>query len=132
MANNPKIMWAGRIASLIVCGLFAYSAVTKLNPSMIPDMAAQMERLGLPTELLTTIAYLELTCVILYLIPATSVLGAILFTGYIGGAILCHLRVGDPVYLHVFLGLVLWGGLYVREGRLHQLIPFRQIPRIRI
>jgi hypothetical protein len=68
---------------------------------------------------------LEISCVAIYLIPATSVLGAILLTGYIGGAILAHLRIGEPIFMQIALGGCVWLGLYLRENRLKQLIPVR-------
>ena len=81
--------------------------------------------LGIPERLALPLGILELTCAILYLIPGTSVLGAILLTGYLGGAILTHLRVGEPVYGPAVAGVLVWGGLFLRETRLRILIPFR-------
>jgi hypothetical protein len=73
------------------------------------------------------LAILEISCVVIYLIPATSVLGAILLTGYIGGAICTHLRVGDPFFLQIAIGIFVWLGLYLRESRLQELIPLRRL-----
>jgi hypothetical protein len=70
---------------------------------------------------------LELSCVVIYLIPATSVLGAILVTGYIGGALCTQLRVGEPWYSLVVIGIFIWLGLYLREDRLKPLIPLRKV-----
>lgn len=89
-------------------------------------MIEQMTRIGLPESILMTVAILEILCVVTYLIPATAVLGAVLFTGYLGGAILTHLRVGEPVYLHIFLGGLIWLGIYLREQRLHSILPIRR------
>jgi len=69
---------------------------------------------------------LELACAVIYLIPRLSVLGAILLTGYIGGTILTHWRVGEMVYMQITLGILAWLGLYLREERLRALIPLRQ------
>ena len=69
---------------------------------------------------------LELSCTIIYLIPRTSVIGAILLTGYLGGAIQTHLRVGDAFVAQFIFGVVIWGGLYLRDTRLRALIPFRK------
>ena len=70
-----------------------------------------------------------LVCVILYVVPRTAVLGAILLTGYLGGAVATHLRVGDPLFSHtlspVYFAVLLWGGLYLRDERLRALIPLR-------
>jgi hypothetical protein len=72
------------------------------------------------------IGILELACVVLYLIPRTSVLGAILVTGYLGGATVTHLRVGDPAFVGaVIAGIFVWGGLFFREPQVRALIPFR-------
>jgi hypothetical protein len=72
------------------------------------------------------LAILEMTCVVVYLIPSTSVLGAVLLTGYLGGAICTHWRVGDPVYVHIVLGVLVWLGLYLCESRLSELVPLRK------
>jgi hypothetical protein len=84
------------------------------------------QQFGFPASLITPIGISELTCTILYLIPRTSVLGAILVTGYLGGATVTHLRVGDPAFVGaVIAGIFVWGGLFFREPRLRALIPFR-------
>jgi hypothetical protein len=81
---------------------------------------------GYPERLLLPICIVEIVCAVLYAIPRTSVLGAILLTGYFGGATATHVRVGDPVFfVPVFLGVLVWGGLYLRDGRLRGLIPLR-------
>ena len=85
-----------------------------------------MAPLQLPTSLILPLGILELACVAIYLFPPTAILGAILLTGYLGGAILTHLRVGDPVYLHVVFGVVVWLGIFLREERLRKLIPIRR------
>ena len=84
-----------------------------------------MAHLGLPESLIVPLGILEISCVAIYLIPATSMLGAILLTGYIGGAICTHLRVGDPFFFQIVLGVCVWLGLYLRENRLRELIPVR-------
>jgi hypothetical protein len=70
-----------------------------------------------------------LVCTVLYMVPQTAVLGAILLTGYLGGAVATHMRVGSPLFTHVlfgvYLGILLWGGLYLRDARLRALIPIR-------
>jgi hypothetical protein len=85
------------------------------------------EQLGIPAGLARTLGVLTLACTLLYAFPRTSVLGAILLTGYLGGAVASHLRVGDPLFTHVlfgvYLGVLIWGGLYLRDGRLRTLIP---------
>jgi len=86
-----------------------------------------MAHLGLPESMVMPLAILEISCVVIYLIPATSVLGAILLAGYIGGAICTHWRAGDPFYIQIALGLFVWLGLYLRENRLKALIPLRTL-----
>lgn len=81
--------------------------------------------MGLPASLRVPLGILEFSCVAIYLIPATAVTGAILLTGYIGGAIVTHLRIGEPVYMQIALGILVWLGLYLRESRLKALIPLR-------
>ena len=82
---------------------------------------------GYPASLMVTIGVLELLSCIVYLIPSTAVLGAILMTAYLGGATATNVRVGDPSYIMtVLLGVFVWGGLFFREARIRALIPFRR------
>ena len=75
--------------------------------------------------MIVPLSILELSCVLIYAIPSTSILGAILLTGYLGGAICTHWRVGDPFVVQAILGVLVWVGLYLREERLRGLVPFR-------
>jgi len=124
MSASGKIVWVGRVISALVSFLFAMSAVMKLRGG--PEVVEGMGHLGLPESLIMPLAILEISCVVIYAIPATAVLGAILLTGYIGGAILTHLRVGDPFFMQIAIGLLIWLGLYLREDRLKALIPLRK------
>ena len=90
-------------------------------------MVQSWNHLGWPDSMVTVIAILEVICVVLYLIPLVSVLGAILLTGYIGGAISTHLRIGEPVVMQVVFGVLIWGGLYLREPRLREILPIRKL-----
>src|SRR4029453_9035248 len=90
-----------------------------------PQVTEGFVHLGLPERIMKPLGVLELTCVVVYLIPATSVVGAILLTGYIGGAICTHWRVGDPFYVQILTGILIWLGLYLREDRLKPLMPLR-------
>ena len=87
-------------------------------------------KLGYPETVIVPLGIILLTCTILYVIPRTSVLGAILLTGYLGGAVATHVRVGDPLFTHVlfpvYLGVLIWGGLYLRDDRLPALIPLKR------
>ena len=88
-----------------------------------------MTALGYPIGLERGLGVLTLVCVLLYAVPRTAVLGAILLTGLFGGAMATHLRIGSPLFSHLlfglYLGLLVWGGLYLRDARLRALIPFR-------
>jgi hypothetical protein len=124
VAANRKIVWVGWVLSVLAALLFLFSAFIKFKGG--PEMEQAMAHLGLPASMITPLGILELTCVVIYLIPATSVLGAILLAGYIGGTIVTCWRVGDPFIVNIVLGLVVWLGLYLREPRLKELIPVRK------
>lgn len=115
--------WIGRIVTVLICMPFVMSFIMTLHPT--PEIAQNMARFGFPENLLSTIGIIEISCVVVYLIPQTSVLGAILLTGYLGGAVCTHLRVGDPVHLPIIFGVVIWLGLWLREPRLRQILPLR-------
>src|SRR5712691_8027810 len=122
MATSGKIVWVGRVISILASLLFLLSAFLKLKDG--PDVMKGIAHLGLPESMLVPLAILEISCVVIYLTPATSVFGAILLTGYIGGAICTHWRVGDPFIVQILVGVLVWLGLYLREDRLKVLIPF--------
>jgi len=124
MLANRTIVWIGRVISILLSLLFAMSAFMKMKHG--PDVMQGMAHLGLPESLITPLAIVEISCVVLYAIPATAVLGAILLTGYIGGAILAHMRVGDPFFVQIGLGLFVWLGLYLREKHLKEFLPLRK------
>lgn len=88
-----------------------------------------MTQLGYPAEMAISIGVLELVCLALYVVPRTSVLGAVLLTGYLGGAIATHVRIGNPLFSHVlfptYIAALLWAGLFLREQRLRVLLPLR-------
>lgn len=125
MAASGKVVWAGRVISVLTSLVFVLSALMKLKGGA--EVMQGMAHLGLPESLRLPLASLEISCVVVYLIPATSVLGAILLAGYIGGAICTHLRVGDPFVIQTALGILVWLGLYLRENRLRELIPLRTL-----
>jgi len=124
---SKKALWAGRTISTVIVLLLVLDGVMKFfKPQPVVDAFAH---LGIPIELDFAIGTLLLLCTLLYAVPATSILGAILLTGYLGGAVMTHLRVGDPLITHVlfptYLGSMLWLGLYLRDPRLRFLIPLR-------
>ena len=128
MAPAPKgKLWAGRIMSALPTLFLVMDGVMKLaKPDFVVKATVQ---LGYPESVIFGLGIVVLVCVILYVVPRTAVLGAILFTGYLGGAVATHLRVGDPLFSHslfpVYFAVLLWGGLYLREERLRALIPLR-------
>jgi len=125
MAAGGKVVWVGRVISVLTSLMFLMSSFMKFKGG--PEVTQGMAHLGLSETLITPLAILELSCVAIYLIPQTSVLGAILLTGYMGGAICTHLRAGDPFYVQTALGVFVWLGIYLRESRLREIIPLRRL-----
>ncbi|WP_332676403.1 DoxX family protein [Brevundimonas sp.] len=129
MRASPSV-WTGRVLSgLFVLFMLAASIAPKfLMSGMVVEQ--NMEPLGWQGKYLMLIAAIELGCVVLYVIPRTSLLGAILMTGLLGGAIATNLRVEMPLFSHVlfgiYLGLFMWGGLWLRDDRLRGLFPIRR------
>ena len=129
-SNTPlvsnKALWAGRILSGLVVAFLLLDGAIKLIPLDIVVQTSQ--ELGIPVHLARTLGVLTLAGTLLYAMPRTSVLGAILLTGYLGGAIYTHLRAGSPLLTHTFfgiyLGVLIWGGLWLRDDRVRALIPF--------
>jgi len=124
MAASGGVVWIGRGISVLAALVFAASAVMKLMGGA--EVEQGMEHLEIPDSMLLPLSILELSCTAIYLIPATAVLGALLLTGYIGGAICSHWRVGDPFFAQVGIGMLVWLGLYLREPRLRALLPLRR------
>jgi len=124
MVVSRARLWAGRVISTLVSLMFLMSAVMKFKGG--PEVAAGMGHLQIGDSMLLPLAVLELACVAVYAIPPTAVLGAVLLTGYVGGIILTHWRVGDPVVIPIVLGLMVWLGVYLREPRLAGLLPVRR------
>lgn len=116
--------WTGRILSLLAVLPFCLSAFMKFAGTA--QFVQGWAHFGWPDTMVIPIATIEAACVLLYLVPQVSVLGAILLTGFLGGAVATHLRIGEAVYLHVILGFFIWGGLYLREPRLRELVPIRK------
>lgn len=115
---------AGYVLSALTALIFVVSAYAKLGPRT-PDMIEQIARFGYPDGALSVIAGVELGCLLLYLVPRTSLLGAVLLTGYLGGAVATHVRNGDSFVMPIIVGVLAWGGLYLRDDRVHDiLLPF--------
>jgi hypothetical protein len=126
-SSSKTSVWVGRILSgLVVLFLVPDGIIKFIKPAPVIETSAH---LGLPLSLANTLGILLLICTAIYVFPRTSVLGAILLTGYLGGAVATHLRVGDPLFSHIlfptYLGVLLWLGLYLRDDRLRALIPLR-------
>jgi DoxX-like family len=123
--GSKKMLWTGRIMSAVPVLMVLLAAVMKLVKAA-PVMEG-MARTGFPERFIVPIGILELMCVVVYVIPRTSVLGAILLTGLLGGATVTTLRIGDATFpMPVVLGMMAWGGLYLRDERLRAMIPLRR------
>ena len=121
---SKKMIWAGRIMSALPVLMLLLSGVMKLvKPATVVEGFA---RLGYPESLTVGIGIVELACAALYVVPRTSVLGAILLTAYLGGATATHVRIGEPFFMPILLGVLVWGGLFLRDERLRALLPLRQ------
>jgi hypothetical protein len=123
-------LWTGRVLSGLVIVFLLFDGAIKLVPW--PVVTETMDRIGYGSSetLARSLGVITVACTVLYAIPPTSILGAILLTGYLGGAMASHLRIGSPLFSHIlfgfYLGLMLWGGLWLRDKRLRTLIPFRR------
>jgi hypothetical protein len=117
-------LWTGRVLSGIVAALLIMSAVMKLKGGPEADQGAL--HLGLPLTTIPPIAIEELLSAVLYAIPQTSVLGAILITGHMAGAMAMHVRIGEPFFVQLAIGVIAWGALWLREPRLRALLPLRR------
>jgi hypothetical protein len=126
VAVSKGTLWLGRIMSVLPALFLVMDGVMKLvKPDIVVKATVQ---LGYPENIILGLGIVLLACTLLYLIPRTSVLGAILLTGYLGGAVASHARVGDgvfPVLFPVILGALLWGGLVLRDAQLRALLPIR-------
>ena len=120
----------GRILSGLVIVFLLLDGAIKLVPW--PVVTETLDRMGYGSSetLARSLGIITIVCTVLYSIPPTSILGAILLTGYLGGAMASHLRIGSPLFTHVlfgfYLGLMLWGGLWLRDRNLRTFIPFRR------
>ncbi|MDQ6770024.1 MAG: DoxX family protein [Gemmatimonadota bacterium] len=120
---SKRRLWAGRIITGLVVLFLIFDGVTKLME--IPAVVKGSAELGYPVTLIPVIGTILLVCVVVYLIPRTSVLGAILLTGYLGGAVASQLRIGKPLLGYtlfpIYVAVLIWGGLYLRDNRVRVL-----------
>ena len=126
--TSRKMHWAGRVVTAVPVLFLIFDSVIKLmNIQPVQDSFRQ---LGYPLSIAVGIGALELALLIIYLVPRTAILGAILWTGYLGGAVATHVRVESPLFSHIlfplYVGLLLWLGLFLRDARLRALVPMRQ------
>jgi len=121
--GSKKLYWAGWVMSALPSAMLIFSGVMKLTQS--EQIVEGFTHLGYDPKIAMGLGIVELACTIIYLIPQTAVLGAILLTGYLGGATATHLRIGEPYFMTVIFGAVLWGGLYLRDPRIRALLPLR-------
>jgi len=123
---SKKMLWAGRIISALPALFLLLDGIMKLvKPAPVVEATV---RLGYPESVILGLGIVLLACTVLYLIPRTAILGAILLTGYLGGAVATHVRVGGGLFSVLFpvvLGVLVWGGLWLRDERLRALIPLR-------
>ena len=127
---SKPALWLGRILSGLVILFLLFDGAIKLVPW--PVVTETMDRIGYGSSetLARSLGIITIACTILYAIPPTSILGAIILTGYLGGAMASHLRIGSPLFSHIlfgfYLGLMVWGGLWLRDKSLRASIPFRR------
>jgi hypothetical protein len=128
-SGSKAILWTGRTMSAVVLLFLFMDGVTKLM--MIPPVVNATAQLGYPLELVRPIGIIGLICAVLYAVPRTAVLGAILTTGLLGGAIASKMRLEEALFSQVlfgvYIGVLAWGGLYLRDGRLRALFPLRRV-----
>ncbi len=119
-------LWSGRVLSGIVVLFLLFDGVTKIMK--VQQVLDAQVRLGYPEHEAVLIGVIVLACTLVYVIPQTSILGAILLTGYLGGAVASQIRIGAPVFDTSFpfiFGVLVWAGIFLREPRLRALIPLR-------
>ena len=121
-ASGPR--WAGRVLMGLPVLFLLFDSAIKLIGH--PEVTESSLKLGLPVELAPRLGVLELACIVLLVIPRTALLGAVLLTGYLGGAVLAHVRVGDPLLSHtlfpIYVGAMVWAGLYLLDDGLRGLL----------
>ena len=128
LAISNRSLWPGRVLSALAALFLLFDGV--IHVLKITPVVEAFAQLGYPLGVAVTLGIIEIVCVILYLIPRTSVFGAILLTGYLGGAVATQVRVGAPLFsttlFPIYVALVIWGGLYLRDDVVRALIPLRR------
>jgi DoxX-like protein len=128
MTSN-KALWTGRILSGLAVVFLSFDAGVKLL--QLPVAVQGTRELGYPEGVVFGLGVVQLACLIVYLVPRTSVLGAVLWSGYLGGAIATHVRLSHPLFSHtlfpVYVATLIWGGLWLRDQRLRAVLPVRTL-----
>ena len=128
MQTSKTALWTGRILSGLAAAFLAFDSVGKLL--RVQPVIEGTVSLGYPVSVIIPLGVTLLTCVLVYLVPRTAVLGALLLTGYLGGAVATHIRVGNPLVSHAlfptYVAALLWGGLVLRDRRLRVFLPLRR------
>lgn len=128
MPISGASLWAGRIMTALPVLFLLFDGITKLTkPAFVVEATV---KLGYPESAIVGIGVVLLVATVLYLIPSTAILGAIMLTGYLGGAVASHVRVDNPLFTHtlfpIYIALLIWGGPYLRDPRLRTLVRLRR------
>ena len=123
-SESKVLLWIGRVLSSLPVLTLVMSGVMKLLNT--PQVVEGMKKFGYPPNVSFGLGLVELGCTILYVIPQTAVLGALLLSGYLGGAVATHLRIGESFIPPIVVGVLLWGGLVLRDSRLRSVLPWRR------
>lgn len=121
---SKKLLWIGRVVSALPVLLMLFSAYFKLSGQ--PEAVEGFAKDGFPAGSLLRIGIVEVAVVLVYLVPRTAILGAILCVGYLGGAVVTHVRHGEPFIIPIAVGVMLWLGLWLRDPSLRALVPLRK------
>ncbi|HZY61117.1 MAG TPA: DoxX family protein [Edaphobacter sp.] len=123
---SKPLLWTGRILSILAVLFMLFDAISHIvKPAPVVQAFAQ---LGIPLHLAITLGIIQLVCIVLYVIPSTAVLGAVLLTGYLGGAVAIHLRIGNPAFectFPIIIGIIFWAGLLLRDPALRTIFPVK-------
>ena len=123
---SKAMYWIGWVVGALPALLLIMSGIFKFSGAGGDEAVREVTRLGWTPPLMGSIGILEILVAVIYLIPQTAVLGAILATGYMGGAIATHVRISDPFYIQALIPVLFWVGLYLRDPRIRELIPINR------
>jgi hypothetical protein len=122
---DRRALWTGRVLTGVAVLFLVFDAIVKLLA--LPQAIEGTAQLGYPASVVQAIGVIELVCLVAYLVPRTAIIGAVLWTGYLGGAIASHVRLGNPLFTHtlfpIYIAALLWAGLWLRDRRVRALLP---------